>query len=209
MFKYIFEKRVLKELAAIILLLNSIVLILSLSMIHKNSKAIKDVHQEIIELKAKVEAELKLREKLFTALLKSASLLKRYNPRLDSITAFKYACKIYECSEHPVTPELLTALIVVESSANHIAVSNKGAVGLTQVMPNVWQCQEEELFDPYKNIEIGSKILKYYMDKDGVAGGLSSYNSGNKNSSQRYARNVLKVAEKSLKNIQTASFITW
>jgi len=209
MFKYIFEKRVLKELAAIILLLNSIVLILSLSMIHKNSKAIKDVHQEIIELKAKVEAELKLREKLFTALLKSASLLKRYNPRLDSITAFKYACKIYECSEHPVTPELLTALIVVESSANHIAVSNKGAVGLTQVMPNVWQCQEEELFDPYKNIEIGSKILKYYMDKDGVAGGLSSYNSGNKNSSQRYARYVLKVAEKSLKNIQTASFITW
>lgn len=209
MFKYIFEKRGLKELAAIILLLNSIVLILTLSMINKNSKAIKDVHQEIIELKAKVEAELKLREKLFTALLKSASLLKRYNPQLDSITAFKYACKIYECSEHPVTPELLTALIVVESSANHIAVSNKGAVGLTQVMPNVWQCQQEELFDPYKNIEIGSKILKYYIDKDGVKGGLSSYNSGNKNSSQRYARYVLKVAEKSSKNIQTSSFITW
>ncbi|MBW2184702.1 MAG: lytic transglycosylase domain-containing protein, partial [Deltaproteobacteria bacterium] len=48
---------------------------------------------------------------------------------------------MYKCSESPVTPELLTALIVVESSANHVAVSNKGAVGLTQVMPHIWRCQ--------------------------------------------------------------------
>jgi len=209
MFKSIFEKSILKKLAGIMLLLNSVVLILTLSIIYMNSKAIRDVHQEIVELKATVEEEIKLREELFTTLQKSASLLQEYNPRLDSITAFKYACKIYECSEHPVTPELLTALIVVESSANHIAVSNKGAVGLTQVMPHVWRYQERELFNPYKNIEIGSKILKYYIDKYGINGGLSSYNSGNRKSSLRYARYVLKVAEESLENIQTSSFITW
>jgi len=209
MFKSIFEKSILKKLAGIMLLLNSVVLILTLSIIYMNSKAIRDVHQEIVELKATVEEEIKLREELFTTLQKSASLLQEYNPRLDSITAFKYACKIYECSEHPVTPELLTALIVVESSANHIAVSNKGAVGLTQVMPHVWRYQKRELFNPYKNIEIGSKILKYYIDKYGINGGLSSYNSGNRKSSLRYARYVLKVAEESLENIQTSSFITW
>ena len=195
MFQYIFEKRILKELAGIMLLLNSVVLVLLLSIIYMNSKAIKDVHQEIVELKAKVEEEIKLREELFTTLRKSASLLKKYNPRLDSLTAFRYACKIYECSEHPITPELLTALIVVESSANHIAVSNKGAIGLTQVMPSVWQYQRKELFNPYKNIEIGSKILKYYIDKHGVRGGLSSYNSGKKNKSMRYARYILRVAK--------------
>lgn len=202
MFQNIFEKKILKELAGFMLLLNSVVLILSLSIIYMNSRAIKDVHQEIIELKAKVEEEIKLREELFTTLRKSASLLKKYNPRLDGVTAFKYACKIYECSKYPITPELLTALIVVESSANHIAVSRKGAVGLTQVMPQVWQYQRKELFNPYKNIEVGSKILKYYMNKHGVKGGLSSYNSGKKNRSLRYAKYVLKVAE----NLQKSSF---
>ena len=194
MFQHIFEKKILKELAGIMLLLNAIVLILSLSIIYRNSKAIGVVHQEIIELKVQVEKEIKLREDLFSALQKSANLLRQYNPRLNRVTAFKYAYKIYECSESPVTPELLTALIVVESSANHVAVSNKGAVGLTQVMPHIWQYQKRELIDPYKNIEVGSKILKYYIDKHGVEGGLSSYNSGNKRSSLRYARYILRVA---------------
>ena len=92
MFQQIFEKRELKEIAGVMILLNAIVLVLSLSMIYMNSKAIKDVHQEIVELKAKVEEEIKLREELFTTLRKSASLLKEYNPRLDDVTAFKYAC---------------------------------------------------------------------------------------------------------------------
>ena len=149
---------------------------------------------KLIELKAKVEEEIKLREELFTTLRKSASLLQKYNPRLDNLTAFKYAWKINECSEPPVTPELLTALIVVESSANHIAVSNKGAIGLTQVMPTIWHHPKQELLNPYRNIEIGSKILKHYIDRHGIKGGLSSYNSGRKNRSLRYARYVLDVA---------------
>ena len=194
MFQHIFEKRFLKELAGIMILLNAVVLVLSLIIINRNAQTIQEVHQEICELKEKVEEEIKLREELFTTLRKSASLLQKYNPRLDNLTAFKYACKIYECSEPPVTPELLTALIVVESSANHIAVSNKGAVGLTQVMPTIWQYQKQELLNPYRNIEIGSKILKHYIDRHGIQGGLSSYNSGRKNRSLRYARSVLDVA---------------
>ncbi len=191
----IFEKRVFKELAILIVILNTVVLVLALNTIYNNQKAIQNVHQEIVDLKAKVEEEIKLREKLFTTLRKSASLLQKYNPRLDNLTAFRYAYKIYECSSPPVTPELLTALIVVESGANHIAVSDKGAVGLTQVMPTVWQCPKKELLDPYKNIEIGAKILKYYIDRHGVKGGLSSYNSGGKKRALRYASYVLKVAE--------------
>lgn len=202
MFQQIFEKRKLKEMAGVIILLNSIVLVLSLSMIYMNSKAIQDVHKEIVELKAKVEEEIKLREELFTTLRKSASLLMEYNRQLDGVTAFKYACKIYECSEHPVTPELLTALIVVESSANHIAVSEKGAIGLTQVMPRIWQFNKQELFNPYRNIEAGSEILKHYIGKYGIKGGLSSYNSGKKNRSMGYAHYVIKVAE----NLQASSF---
>jgi soluble lytic murein transglycosylase-like protein len=196
MFQHIFEKRIFKELAAVMLILNSVVLVLTFSLIRDNSLVIKEVHQEIVELKETVKEEIKLREELFSSLRKSASLLQRYNPRLDDMTAIKYACKIYDCSEQPVTPELLTALIVVESSANHVAISNKGAVGLTQVMPHIWQQKRQVLLNPYRNIEIGSDILKYYVNRHGVKGGLSSYNSGHKNRSLRYARHVLKVAEK-------------
>ena len=190
----IFFKRALKGLAGILILLNAVVLVLSLSLINRNAKALDEVHSEIVELKAKVEEEIKLREELFSTLRKSANLLKQYNPQLDDLTAYKYACKIYECSEPPVTPELLTALIVVESSANHIAVSRKGAVGLTQVMPTVWKVEAQELLNPFRNIEIGSQILKNYIDKYGIKGGLSSYNSGRKNRALRYARYVIAVA---------------
>jgi len=202
MLQQIFEKKIIKGLAAAMLILNSVVLILTLHMTRENSLAIKEVHQEIVVLKSTVEEEIKLREELFTTLLKSASLLKKYNTRLDGLTAFKYACKIYDCSEKPITPELLTALIVVESGANHIAVSDKGAIGLTQVVPHIGKYHEKELLNPYKNIEIGSKILKYHMDKHGIIGGLSTYNSGDNRSSLGFADYVLEIAQ----NLQQRSF---
>jgi len=62
MFQQIFENRKLKEIAGIVILLNYIVLVLALSMIYMNSRAIKDVHKEIVELKTKVAEEIKLRD---------------------------------------------------------------------------------------------------------------------------------------------------
>ncbi len=194
MFQYIFENRVLKELAGFVLVLNAVVLVFSLYTSYNNTLAIRTIHEEILDLQSRVEEESRLRQELFSELRHSASYLQRYNPRLDNDTALKYVCKIRECSEPPVTPELLTALIVVESGANHVAVSRKGAVGLTQVMPKIWQCKKQELLNPYRNIEIGSKILKYYIDRNGIHGGLSSYNSGRTDYALDYAHSVLAIA---------------
>ena len=194
MFQYIFENRVLKELAGFVLVLNAVVLVFSLYTSYNNTLAIRTIHEEILDLQSRVEEESRLRQELFSELRHSASYLQRYNPRLDNNTALKYVCKIRECSEPPVTPELLTALIVVESGANHGAVSRKGAVGLTQVMPKIWQCKKQELLNPYRNIEIGSKILKYYIDRNGIHGGLSSYNSGRTDYALDYAHSVLAIA---------------
>ena len=194
MFQYIFENRVLKELAGFVLVLNAVVLVFSLYTSYNNTLAIRTIHEEILDLQNRVEEESRLRQELFSELRHSASYLQRYNPRLDNDTALKYVCKIRECSEPPVTPELLTALIVVESGANHVAVSRKGAVGLTQVMPKIWQCKKQELLNPYRNIEIGSKILKYYIDRNGIHGGLSSYNSGRTDYALDYAHSVLAIA---------------
>jgi hypothetical protein len=194
MFQYIFENRVLKELAGFVLVLNAVVLVFSLYTSYNNTRAIRTIHEEILDLQSRVEEESRLRQELFSELRHSARYLQRYNPRLDNNTALKYVCKIRECSEPPVTPELLTALIVVESGANHVAVSRKGAVGLTQVMPTIWQCKKQELLNPYRNIEIGSKILKYYIDRNGIHGGLSSYNSGRTDYALDYAHSVLAIA---------------
>jgi len=161
---------------------------------NQDRTSLKKVEADICELKDKLEAEINLREKLYPQLKKSAKLLKKYNPTLDHLTTVRYAYKIFQCSDEYVSPDILTALIVVESSADSEAESSKGALGLTQVMPNIWKYDKETLKNPYKNIEAGSLILSHYVKKYGLKGGLSAYNSGKKSGAPRYASKVIRLA---------------
>jgi hypothetical protein len=156
--------------------------------------ALVQLEHSLAEVKEALETEIALREHLFPQLKKSASLLRHYNPQLCHMTALSYAWKIYECSDETVRFDILNALIVVESSADHRAVSCKGALGLTQVMPNIWNHDYETLINPYQNIEIGSAILKHYVQRFGLKGGLSAYNSGRKDAALEYALKVKQIA---------------
>lgn len=162
--------------------------------LRSDRSALQELGSELQIVKEALETEIELRQQLFPQLQKSASLLRRYNPRLDHMTALSYACKIYECSDENVGPDILTALIVVESSANHRAVSSEGALGLTQVMPDIWNYDYETLINPYQNIEIGASILKYYIRRHGLRGGLSAYNCGRRDAALEYARKVNDIA---------------
>ena len=174
---------------------NTAMTCLLVSWVNEDRAVLRNVQNDLQKLQADLEKEIKLREDLFPKLKKSASLLKKYNRRLDYLTALNYAAKIYECSNEELPMNILTALIVVESSADYLAKSRKGAVGLTQVMPKIWNCDRKTLFDPYKNIEIGSSILNHYVKRHGLAGGLSAYNSGKRTGSLAYARKVLRIAK--------------
>ena len=187
-------KNTILAFLVMILIFNTAVTCMLTYWISEDRKFLRDVHADVQEIKKKVEAELNLREDLFPKLKKSAQLLRKYNPDLDQLTALTYAYKIYECSDADVSFNILTALIVVESSADYRAVSSKGALGLTQVMPRIWKFDKSTLTNPYKNIEIGSSILKHYIKRHGLVGGLSAYNSGRRNRSVRYAKKVLKIA---------------
>lgn len=156
--------------------------------------ALEKLEKNLQNIKEALEIEIELRQKIFPQLQKSAWLLRHYNPHLDHMTALSYAFKIYECSDETVSFDILNALIVVESGANHRAVSNKGALGLTQVMPNIWNYDYETLINPYQNIEIGAAILKSYIERHGLQGGLSAYNSGRKDAALGYAHKVKTVA---------------
>lgn len=71
---------------------------------------------------------------------------------------------------HQVDPELILAIIAVESTFKERAVSRVGARGLMQVMPSAHGRKIREigghhaLFDPVKNIHVGSRILANYLD---------------------------------------------
>jgi soluble lytic murein transglycosylase-like protein len=165
-----------------------------------NRQTLQVVQVEVQELKRRIEMEIKLRQELLPQIKKSAELLSRYNPGLDPMTALSYAIKIWQCSDEVVTNDLLTALIVIESGADHTAKSPQGALGLTQIMPGHWPYDTHELRDPYKNIEAGAAILRQYIQRHGLIGGLRAYNCGTSSNppgdaSMKYAKKILQTAE--------------
>ncbi|WP_372749426.1 lytic transglycosylase domain-containing protein [Litorivivens sp.] len=66
-------------------------------------------------------------------------------------------------------PDLVLALIEVESAFDRFAVSSAGAQGLMQVMP-FWKNEigrpEDNLTDPYTNLRYGCRILQFYVEKE-------------------------------------------
>jgi soluble lytic murein transglycosylase-like protein len=80
-----------------------------------------------------------------------------------------------------IDPRLVKAVMIVESNGNPRAISNKGAQGLMQIMPDTAQFLElRNPFDPNENIEAGARYLKWLYDL--FAGNLelvlAAYNAG-------------------------------
>jgi soluble lytic murein transglycosylase-like protein len=80
-----------------------------------------------------------------------------------------------------VEPNLLRAVIVVESGFNSRALSKRGAVGLMQLMPaTASRFGVSNLYDPRDNIRAGASYLKFLMNRFGrdVKLVLAAYNAG-------------------------------
>jgi soluble lytic murein transglycosylase-like protein len=70
-----------------------------------------------------------------------------------------------------------------ESSFDARALSSKGACGLLQLMPATGQrfgLKRSELFDPKKNLEAGSRYLRWLLDRfsGDLRLALAAYNAG-------------------------------
>jgi len=80
-----------------------------------------------------------------------------------------------------VRPELLRAVIAVESSFNPLAVSKRGARGLMQLMPETARrFAAGNLFDPRANVLAGARYLRTLLDlfDDDIELALAAYNAG-------------------------------
>lgn len=75
----------------------------------------------------------------------------------------------YEATRAGLDPELVLALIEVESGFKKYAVSRVGARGYMQVMPfwvNEIGMKEHNLFHLKTNLRYGCTILRYYLDME-------------------------------------------
>ena len=83
--------------------------------------------------------------------------------------------------QYSLDPELIRAIIKVESSFNPFVVSKKGAMGLMQLMPDTAEeMHVSEPFDASENIMGGSRYLRKMLNLfDGdLRLGLAAYNAG-------------------------------
>ncbi len=105
----------------------------------------------------------------------------------------------YEASRVKLPPELVLAVIEVESNFDRWAISVAGAQGLMQIMP-FWLKEigrpDDNLFHVRTNLRMGCTILRYYLDKSkgDLTHALARYNgSGN---SRRYPDKIFRALGK-------------
>ncbi len=97
---------------------------------------------------------------------------------------------LFFSQESKLNPELVSAIVFVESRFNPRAESRKGALGLMQIMPetgkwiagklNWTHYQQSDLLEPKKNLALGTWYLAYlkevFHQNENIA--LASYNAG-------------------------------
>jgi soluble lytic murein transglycosylase-like protein len=97
----------------------------------------------------------------------SSRLGNRVESRKEALRILRLAHR--EARRAGLPPELVLAVINVESNFDRFAISNAGAEGLMQVMP-FWLDEighpDDNLFDIGTNLRLGCTILKLYLKRE-------------------------------------------
>ena len=117
----------------------------------------------------------------------SRQWLSAMEPRLarfvsDPETRMRLLERVYqEAQLAGLAPEIVLAVIQVESAFQKEAISSAGALGLMQIMP-FWVAElgrpADDLFDPLLNLRYGCTILAHYLavERGDLTRALARYN---------------------------------
>jgi len=116
-----------------------------------------------------------------TSTIVASKTLSKLSPAiLKRIARYEKSINLY-AKKYKLEPNLLKAVIYVESSGNPDAVSNKGAKGLMQLMDDTAEDMNvKNVFNPIQNIEGGAKYLRQQLNtfQNNLSLALAAYNSG-------------------------------
>jgi soluble lytic murein transglycosylase-like protein len=103
----------------------------------------------------------------------------------NALSLLPFAAFVSEASKRFALPEhWIRAVMHAESSAKPRARSERGAMGLMQIMPTTWAELRARYglgadpFDPRDNILAGAAYIRELYDRYGVPGFLAAYNAG-------------------------------
>jgi len=126
------------------------------------------------------------------------SVVRSWNPSLSGATVSRIAAAVDRYSgQYGLEPELVAAVMVVESSVRPWARSPKGAVGLMQVMPHMIHPMglAGNPATIESNIEAGCWILSHNIRRLGEERGISAYFWGSNIRSLAYLEKVQEARE--------------
>jgi len=130
-----------------------------------------------------------------------AETLLEWNPRLGPLRAARVADGVLRCErEQGLPPQLVLAVMKKESTARPWAKSPKGAVGLMQVMPHMFEVLDlpGSIAHLDTNIEAGCMLLSENVERRGLKDGVSTYFWGTRIRGERYWLGVKAVLEDEL-----------
>jgi len=180
------------------------------------SAAVAGLEQQVAQVEARMKAletSVSIKSAEDTIYLKALIL----QPKLDYALAREIAASIHKHAPiYRISPNLVLAMIEVESNFNAKATSNVGALGLMQLMP-VWKEKQGITCDLFKvdcNIKHGMQVFSFYEMEYGqdLEMALTAYNRGpsrvdsalsrGSNPRNGYAKKIIKTYE-SLKAMTT------
>jgi soluble lytic murein transglycosylase-like protein len=150
------------------------------------------VTSELTQLPARIEARNQQAQQLL-----ATHLSRRY--RIAAEAAETLVGITYDTGQQVgLDPLLILAVMAVESRFNPIAESGMGAKGLMQVIPKYHpdklrgREQGKGALYPTTNIQVGTRVLKEYIDATGsLEAGLQKYNGALRDDGNHYAQKVL------------------
>lgn len=153
-------------------------------------KALNDSIKNMSEYSDRFDAEVWLKDM-------SQRLTRYVDDPIQRINILKLVYQ--EAKIAKLQPEVVLALIEVESHFDQYAISVVGARGIMQIMPfwlNELNMQGNNLFHLKTNIRMGCTILKHYLDREqgNLNNALARYNGSY--GKRKYPDKVFKALEK-------------